>query len=1484
MLSIMSSLTLRLGLILTLCLKAYDQGLSAQTIGSTTSNQEAPSEMKAHTLTPSIASGDVDLFSGTYSLSVPLGEVSTPAGLSFALSMNYSPSASGTASPTVQDGIPYGQGWNLNIPSISVETAYHSTLSPAQELGIQQQIESNSNTATYYPAAWNNHNGFWYAVQVNIPGVVSGRAVFKEFRSDGAVFVLHQFDRYIELLYTGGTWEARMPDGTQYLFGVAHNTLQMPSNERNILYKDINPWTRETIDNTTTGTTMGVRIKIQASAIPKVHTLRWYCTSIVNPVLNKQEVIYLNYKGYGKFNMYQELQMEGAFMYFWKALVVNGSDVAGFFNGGLTNPYPEANTYQEILLQDVSAFSILGKHEEIQLTYKEIMEPGPSMIAQGEHIDPLFVKEVVYAKGTPAEWPSNEPTTELDNWKRYLHGAHDRVQDLAVIPAACAVNSGNPYLVDVNEAKQYIRENAADINGLPFDHGFLESPIIRANDIPPGDLWEVKTTLASSSSSFFDINVAIGYSLTPTTSGSSLDFINENVFSSTRKSVFNTFDRMIKWNVLTDGNSVQCHTSNVFSMPMMDSDDVDISNAMPGIVIQIGPGNADINYDMSEDLDYLSTGDGTTAPSAFNAYYHELSEQHGLNGPGELGIGDRSLNIHMLSHDKMSPSFGIGLPWSPLQQILQHAGAAFEPVYLGGGNGTEPARASGYRKWWSNDSGNMPWPNDPTFLSAQSAVKRVELIRYGKVPMMLETVKRSVRSGTMSTSSVTPDGLELVSHLEFSYEMDSKRMLRNTTQMVGASADYSNHYRTTYTLTKIRQHQTRTGGPTEEIYPDEQDAVTTFSYTSPLDFVDPAAHTVPCSGTPGDVTTVPHPRENILRMGLFMERIVDPLGRVTTIEYNDPISLEMNHLTIQDKSGDGLVLPAVIGTLGCGDEYRVSAFSGTLQPTVKEITRSDELGESNRVWSYEYDEKRTRARSKVDLDDHYRTARTPALDHGFGKVTVLEPALATGERVRKEYEFHTYGEEQVVTLWDYNGTVITEVAPTIANIAPVSPEEQTQYLLWGKLARVATFDPGGSLLEENTSEYATSRAFIPAHLRPDLGRQLHDPLAFDYLCFENDFDLQAGPNSELYILGTLASNGYDLPAFLEYPPTNDFPEFYLSSYFVRKVKDEHIIHDPNGCFSNGLGGIGPVPTTDKYINPTPEKVNENVDANAQALIASLVANGLSFTVAEDLVLYSPLQEDVIQKAITVATPATAERLRTVLEAQPFLSDTSVAKVIHHADSLPPELIVALINQQGQLSDPALFAVTNSLSLRDEDKMAILQAQQRLPHHLLMKLAGDHVPLSAKLRAGLLQAEPALHHEVLYVLIASDSMPDVLKATVLATCPVLEDAVFTASNSALVNWSGDALEELTTHYPRSIPPSFLAALLARSQALPKGTLRNILFSAKTQLTQGILATALGLDVLTLEEADLLETAIGTGPLTACDAPCTPAPMAQTNITE
>ncbi|MBI3237868.1 MAG: hypothetical protein HYZ43_03335, partial [Flavobacteriia bacterium] len=96
--------------------------LFSQVVGGRSNSESTPKVSEPAKISSGGFSGDVNLFSGGYGATIPLGSVSTPGGLSYNLSYNYNSSFTVGVTPPVATGIPYGEGWNLNIPTVSVET------------------------------------------------------------------------------------------------------------------------------------------------------------------------------------------------------------------------------------------------------------------------------------------------------------------------------------------------------------------------------------------------------------------------------------------------------------------------------------------------------------------------------------------------------------------------------------------------------------------------------------------------------------------------------------------------------------------------------------------------------------------------------------------------------------------------------------------------------------------------------------------------------------------------------------------------------------------------------------------------------------------------------------------------------------------------------------------------------------------------------------------------------------------------------------------------------------------------------------------------------------------------------------------------------------------------------------------------------------------------------------------------------------------
>lgn len=189
--------------------------LHAQRAGSTTSGTESPHDVKVSELAASVLQSDVDLFTGRYSASHPMGTVSTPGGLSFTLSLQYSPTVIGGTTPALLEGLPYGVGWSDNVPTITVSNNTRHAYDRIEETNIQNSPTANIYNVPTFNAidpTWEGE-GSWYAPYLNIPGVASGRAVFRGMEKGVALFVLNAFEEDVELRFHGGNWTVTAPNG-----------------------------------------------------------------------------------------------------------------------------------------------------------------------------------------------------------------------------------------------------------------------------------------------------------------------------------------------------------------------------------------------------------------------------------------------------------------------------------------------------------------------------------------------------------------------------------------------------------------------------------------------------------------------------------------------------------------------------------------------------------------------------------------------------------------------------------------------------------------------------------------------------------------------------------------------------------------------------------------------------------------------------------------------------------------------------------------------------------------------------------------------------------------------------------------------------------------------------------------------------------------------------------------------------------------------
>lgn len=215
----------------------------AQVIGGRENSETSPKTAEATRLSGGGFVGDVNVMTGEFQASIPLGLVSTPAGLGFSLSLNHSSSFAFSNNQPMTAGIPYGDGWSLGLPTISIETDVFRKYS-CSELQLDGGItptdsDLNFNESGDQYSGTDEGDLYWFSPMVSIPGVASGRAVFKYVDVDDSkslVFVLNGFESPVELRYYGNSWTVKIADGTVYTFNTHLANYRAPSNQRAIMY------------------------------------------------------------------------------------------------------------------------------------------------------------------------------------------------------------------------------------------------------------------------------------------------------------------------------------------------------------------------------------------------------------------------------------------------------------------------------------------------------------------------------------------------------------------------------------------------------------------------------------------------------------------------------------------------------------------------------------------------------------------------------------------------------------------------------------------------------------------------------------------------------------------------------------------------------------------------------------------------------------------------------------------------------------------------------------------------------------------------------------------------------------------------------------------------------------------------------------------------------------------------------------------------
>ena len=406
--------------------------LNAQVVGSRNNSDSSPSNVAPAQLSGGGFAGDVNVFNGSYGATQPLGAVSTPGGLNFSLNLNYSASYSVGQTPSVCSGVPYGEGWNIGIPMISVSNASYFSFLAYYECNKKSQVfkdpENYFDSATVdingmgRSAAMLNGDAFWFSPTVSIPGVASGRAIFKyidDNDGDCAVFVLNKFERYIELRFYGSNWRVIDDMGNQYEFNTSLVTYRAPNNARTLNYRGTNNDLENEVDEVMSNANYGLYADKVLNAIePKQAYTSWYCNSISNRNMSGQSIMF-KYEKFGAFNYFQEFESPLIALKIASKLRDDDAELDPY-------EYLDYTAYTDVLLTKLTSFTMGSPFEILDLGYQTSEHIGSRMLDPNDigvsRLDSLYAYETVYSDGLEAD--------EFEDWNRYYHGKSDGAYDV----------------------------------------------------------------------------------------------------------------------------------------------------------------------------------------------------------------------------------------------------------------------------------------------------------------------------------------------------------------------------------------------------------------------------------------------------------------------------------------------------------------------------------------------------------------------------------------------------------------------------------------------------------------------------------------------------------------------------------------------------------------------------------------------------------------------------------------------------------------------------------------------------------------------------------------------------------------------------------------------------------------------------------------------------------------------------------------------
>ena len=1398
-----------------------------QVIGGRQNNESTPKVAEATQLSGGGFVGDVNVMTGEYGASIPLGAVSTPAGINFSLELNYTSAFTFGAVQPRTAGIPYGDGWSPNLPTISIETdALHKfdCFQLANDNISSDKLNYNSTNIVH--GADNRFSGmdegdlYWFAPVVSIPGVASGRAIFKyvDVSDDNClVFVLNKFETAVELRYYGTLWVVTIADGTRYEFKSHLANYRTPSNQRVLYYDQSSLMGANAAQASSFNNDYGsLATTVQNVIEPKASYSVWYCNSISNTMYPLQKVLF-EYDTYGEFNYFKEFDQ------------VRYEQVR---TGVL---YTSANTdfsaFSDIHLRKISSVVMESPVDIIELDYKTLNAAFSQNDVLNHNASDVFRKDSLYSYSTIRTWAPNNTggIANFSQWKRYKH------QAVAFTNPPAFINPSNPYLPS---SQNYSLSGGSVGQSMDFDHGFLESERISTSigsGIVPGDLYEVQTSISRDNQN--DLNMGNGTVDIAIVTGNDGAYISapggsllSSIYEATRgKEIFSTFNMAMKWQMGYQQGRLR--TSNLFVMP-------NVSSAAGGFNIQIGPGNSDIDFGAISDAGNPFVTGGI--PNVLDVYPHEYN------------------NRIIPSTGTVPHSFGTGHPWGMMIPIFNKM--ALSAATTAGGS---PGSASElYQTWWATlaELNSNVRDNIPTKFDNTVHLDTVKLIRYSKNPYMLQGVRVYKVSGEYSgIDTYDAQAKHLVSQKKLEYSVKPLPILKNKNYSTGDPLVYELYNRGVILLKNIREVPVNGDlFATDYGVNDTAQVLTTYlSYEEILEQEDALANNLYDDAKP-----------YLGQRQFLLTQFIDHLGGITAVQYY-PFSSENGSRYIDNyfftdcqvlslNSSASLPFPfgsnesytahAAVQFMGKNDEQNAFA-NPILNPFGGNFIF--------KIWEYQYnmDSIMFNPKQLVLPNEYFKATHIRRIDQAFSRVRVLEPQLVTGVRNYTDYSY--YG--------NTDGTQTLE-----------------EFVYYGKLRTAKTYEyvdgVNDILHSEKSCKYDYTLAFKNAWERPNYMRE---QLGYDDLLARSyeykDIYLGNALETDIYgiipvdtvngiiIVDTIwnynvTGNEAKLAAAPPYLTGNytdkeqakllqfyfydlllqDNPEYLLQSYFVKKTEELNRVYEnslekptvvnggppvlpPNLEFNNAGGGI---------LNPI-----GNNPGNDDPLIFKIANDGL--LALDTLMDASPLSDTVLI-ALLEETTIPSLKKTDVLAYQQGLSNEVWKSLIDNIQTFPPKKLEDVINAQPYFSDTIqLYLLANTNHQQHSSIIeGVMVKNDYITDGVITELTLPTTALPGEVFATIVTAQPQRTEAILSLLIASDNLRTINLSRALEN-QYMSDVRFSQviADSRYKNKDIVKLLEETVSYPSD---AVLVELLSRNPKLSAPLAERALAAANRELGITVLA--------------------------------------------